>query len=133
MSRPKVENIQHITSKTLTKPLPVYTHATIHKGIAYISGIQGFVPGTFDLSKDIREEARQAFHNLKVILEEVGSSVHHVLKITILMSNMRDFEQINDAENEVFPESAPARSSIAVKELPHDARVAVEAVAALVD
>ena len=133
MSRHKVENIQHITSKTLTKPLPVYTHATIHKGIVYVSCIQGFVPGSFDLAKDIREEARQAFHNLKTILEEVGSSVHHVLKITIYMSNMRDFEQINDAENEVFPESAPARSSIAVKELPHDARVAVEAVAALVD
>jgi 2-iminobutanoate/2-iminopropanoate deaminase len=128
-----VENIQHITSKTLTKPLPVYTHVTIHKGIAYISSIQGFIPGTFDRAEDIREEARQAFHNLKTILEEVGSSVHHVLKITIMMVDMRDFEQINDAENEIFPESAPARSSIAVKELPHDARVAVEAVATLVD
>ena len=60
----------------------------------------------------------------------MGSSLSHVLKITIFMTDMEDFPKINEAVNEVFPESPPARSSIAVAQLPRGAKVVVEAIAA---
>jgi 2-iminobutanoate/2-iminopropanoate deaminase len=128
------EVVRHITSDKLTKPLPLYSHATVHNGVAYVSGLQGFIPGTSDfLSQAPSDQARQSLANLKVILEQAGSSLSLVLKLTIFMTDMRDFPEINAAVNEAFPELPPARSSIAVSGLPREAKVAIEAIAALRD
>jgi 2-iminobutanoate/2-iminopropanoate deaminase len=127
-----LQDVQHITSAQLTRPLPLYTHATIHSGIVYVSAIQGFIPHTFDFpSPAAGDQARQALANLKVILEEAGSDLSRVLKITLFMTDMQDFPCINEAVNEAFPERPPARSSMAVAEIPRKAKVAIEAIAAI--
>src|SRR5262245_29324378 len=134
MSQSKDGDVRHITCAGLTKPLPIYSHATVHKGIAYVSCLQGFMPGTFEFpSGAALDQARQALSNLKVVLEQAGSSLRQVLKITIFMTDMRDFPKINEAVNEAFPENPPARGSIAVAELPRDAKVVIEAIAAVDD
>jgi 2-iminobutanoate/2-iminopropanoate deaminase len=126
--------IRHINCDAVPKPLPLYSHATVHGGIVYVSCIQGFLPGTLEFpSADAEDQARQVLRNLKLVLEQAGSSLSCVLKITIFMTDMRDFPKINKAVNEAFPEAPPARSSIAVAELPHDAKVVIEAIAALTD
>jgi 2-iminobutanoate/2-iminopropanoate deaminase len=125
-------DIGHLVADGLTKPLPLYNHATIYNGIVYISAIQGFVPGTVDFpSTDPGDEARQVLANLKVVLDQAGSSLANVLKITVLMTDMTYFPRINEAINEAFPVNPPARSSIAVIELPKQAKVAIEAIAAV--
>lgn len=125
--------VQHITCEGLTKPLPIYSHASVHNGIVYVSSIQGFIPGTFDFpSEHPEDQARQVLRNLKVVLEEAGSDLDHVLKLTIFMTEMAGFEKINEAINEAFPKAPPARSSIAVPELPRHAKVVMEAIAAVV-
>ena len=122
--------VRHITCDGVTKPLPVYSHATVHNGTVYVSAVQGFLPGTFEFPSEAPgDQARQALANLKVILEQAGSSLSRVLKITIFMTDMAAFSKINEAVNEAFPEYPPARSSIAVAELPRKAKVAIEAVA----
>lgn len=89
-SQSKVSNIGHATSKALSKPLPVYTHATICGGTVYTSAIQAFIPGTFDFpSADPKIQARQVLKNLKTILEELGSGIEQVLKITLYMTTYR--------------------------------------------
>jgi len=121
-----------ITCAELTKPLPIYSHAAIHNGIIYISGVQGFIPGTFEFpSQEPYEQTRQVFANMKVILGEAGSDLGHVLKLTILMTDALEFPKINEAINEAFPESPPARTSIVVHELPAHAKVVIEAIAAV--
>jgi 2-iminobutanoate/2-iminopropanoate deaminase len=131
MSCTSEESIAHIISDKLTKPLPLYTHATVHNGVVYVSCQQGFIPGTFEFpSPAPADQARQSLANLKVILEQAGSSLRHVLKITIFMTDMRDFPAINEVVNEAFPELPPARSSIAVTALPREAKVAIEVIAA---
>ncbi len=123
--------IEHVVADGLIKPLPLYTHATVHNGTVYVSAIQGFIPGTLDFpSADPADQARQVLANLKIVLEQAGSSLERVLKITLLMTDMAHFPQINEAINEAFPVDPPARSSIAVAELPKEAKVAIEAVAA---
>jgi 2-iminobutanoate/2-iminopropanoate deaminase len=124
--------VRHVTCDKVTKPLPLFSHATIHNGIVYVSCIQGFIPETFEFpSADAEDQARQVLRNLKVVLEQAGSNLSHVLKITLFMTDMRDFPKINEAVNEAFPESPPARSSIAVAELPRNAKVVIEAIAAV--
>ena len=124
--------VRHIICAEVAKPLPIFSHATVHNGIVYVSCIQGFKPGTLEFpSAAPEDQARQALANLKVILEQAGSSLGHVLKITIFMTDMRDFPKINAVVNEAFPESPPARSSIAVAELPQGAKVVIEAIAAV--
>jgi reactive intermediate/imine deaminase len=78
----------------------------------------------------VSDEARQVFDNVRVVLEQSGSSLSRVLKMTILMTDMSEFSQINDVVNEYFPANPPARASIAVLELPKGARVVVELIAA---
>jgi 2-iminobutanoate/2-iminopropanoate deaminase len=124
--------LRHFTSARLTKPLPIYSHATIHQGTVHISCIQGFIPGTHEFpSPAASDQARQVFANLKTILEEVGSSLSLVIKLTIFMTDMHDFPKINEALDEAFPVDPPARSSIGVASLPADAKVVVEAIAAV--
>lgn len=121
-----------ILCESLTKPLPTFSHAVVYDGIVYVSCIQGFIPGTFEFpSVDPEEQARQVLRNLRVALHEAGSSMGNVLKITIFMINAADFPQINDAIDEAFPESPPARTSIIVAQLPKGAEVIIEAIAAL--
>lgn len=134
MSQSRETAIQHIVCDALTTPLPIFSHATVHNGIVYVSCIQGFIPGTFEFPSGAAEDqARQMLANLKVVLEQAGSRLSHVLKITLFMTDMRDFSKINEAVNEAFPESPPARSSIAVAELPRGAKVVIEAIAAVAD
>lgn len=123
--------IEHVVADGLVKPLPIYSHATVHNGIVYVSCIQGFIPGTLEFpSEDPGDQARQVLANLKIVLEQAGSSLERVLKVTVLMTDMSYFPKINEAISEAFPVDPPARSSIAVTELPKAAKVAVEAIAA---
>jgi 2-iminobutanoate/2-iminopropanoate deaminase len=124
--------IEHLVADGVTKPLPLYTHATVHNGTVYVSCLQGFIPGTLDFpSEDAADQARQALSNLKVVLEQAGSSMERALKITLLMTDMADFPRINEAINEAFPVDPPARGSIAVTELPKQAKIVIDAIAAL--
>jgi len=132
MSDPRDGAVRHVSCDGVTKPLPLFSHATVHNGIVYVSCIQGFIPGTFEFpSAAAEDQARQVLRNLKAVLEQAGSDLRHVLKITLFMTDMRDFPGINEAVNEAFPESPPARSSIAVAELPRNAKVVIEAIAAV--
>jgi 2-iminobutanoate/2-iminopropanoate deaminase len=125
--------IEHINCDAVTKPLPLYTNATIHNGIVYASAVQGFIPGTFDFpSDDPGDQARQVLRNLKTVLEYSGASLESVIRFTMFMTNTNDFGKINDAINEAFPQSPPARSSIVVAELPRHAKVVIEAMAAVI-
>ncbi len=134
MTRSKERSgIRHIIADELSAPLPIFSHATVHKGIVYVSCVQGFLPGTLDLPQEPYEQAKQVLHNPKIALEASGSDLNHVLKLMIFMTNMQDFEKINDAVNECFPVNPPARSSVAAAELPKNAKVIMDCVAAVVE
>ena len=127
----EADDIRHLTCEGVPAPLPIYSHATVHNGVVYVSCLQGFMPGTMEFpSRAAADQVRQIFDNMQVVLHEAGSDLSRVLKMTILMTDMDDFGAINDIVNEYFPQNAPARSSIAVSELPKGAKVVVEAIAA---
>ena len=77
----------------------------------------------------IEAEARQSLTNLKYILEAAGSGLEYVVKTTCFLSDMSEFAQFNAVYAEFFTDKPPARSTVAVKTLPLNVHVEIEAIA----
>jgi 2-iminobutanoate/2-iminopropanoate deaminase len=75
----------------------------------------------------VRDEVRQALENLAALLEAEGSGLHQVVKTTVFLRHMRDYPIVNEVWAEMFGDHRPARSAVAVAELPMHALVEVEA------
>ena len=122
------EQIRRVVCPELTKPLPVYSHATVYRGIAQISAVQGFIPGTFTFPEGgLAEEADQMIKNLLVILRALNSNSTHILKMSLFFIDLdNDFVTVNEIVNLYIPDHSPARSSIGVAALPRRSRVVVD-------
>ncbi len=83
------------------------------------------------LDKDIKAQTKQVLENLSEVLKEAESSMQKVIKTTIFLSNMDDFAAVNEIYAKVFGEHKPARSTVAVKTLPKNALIEIEAIASV--
>ena len=81
------------------------------------------------LEGSIEEQTTQVLKNLTAVLEAAGSSLNKVVKTTIFLANMDDFQAVNGVYGEFFKEHKPARSTVAVKALPRNALVEIEVIA----
>ena len=84
-----------------------------------------FVPG------GIQEQTRQVLTNVKAILEAAGLTMDNVVKTTVFIADMNDFPKVNEVYKKYFCEPFPARSCVAVKELPLNGLVEIEAIVVL--
>lgn len=78
---------------------------------------------------DISTQTRQALNNLKAILEASRSDMGHVIKVTVYLKDMDDYDKVNKIYKDYFPGTKPARSAVQVAKLPKDALVEIECVA----
>jgi reactive intermediate/imine deaminase len=109
-----------------------YSQAIRAGNTLYVSGQIGIVPGTKDFASDgVEGQAEQVMKNMGAILEAAGTSFGNVVKTTILLADMGDFAAVNAIYGRYFPENPPARATFAVKTLPLNAKVEIEAVAVL--
>ncbi len=107
-----------------------YSQAIIAGGFVFVSGQIAIDPATGQIVEgDIGAMTRRIFANLKAVLEAAGSSLAKVVKTTVFLADMDDFQAMNAAYAEFFPENPPARSTVQVARLPRDARVEIEVVA----
>ncbi|SFV68044.1 Endoribonuclease L-PSP [hydrothermal vent metagenome] len=111
-----------------------YSQATVANGMVYTSGQIALLPNGSDelLSADVAIQTKQVLTNLREVLEAAGSSLENVIKTTIFIANMDDFVTINEIYESFFQEHKPARSTVAVKTLPKNALVEIDAVALLI-
>lgn len=77
------------------------------------------------------EQARQVLLNMRAVLEGAGASFENVVKTTIFLVDLLDFQSVNEVYAEFFPQGPPARSTVQVAALPRGARVEIEALAVL--
>ncbi|PLB50882.1 Endoribonuclease L-PSP [Aspergillus steynii IBT 23096] len=112
-------------------PLPQFSQAVKHNGLVYCSGSIGIDPKTDDLVPGtVTDRARMALRNLEVVLQAAGSSMDHVLKANVFLSNMADFSAMNEAWDEFFPQDPkPCRTCVAVLQLPLGTDVEIEVTA----
>jgi 2-iminobutanoate/2-iminopropanoate deaminase len=108
-----------------------YSQAVIHNGLVYTSGQIALKPDGSDelLNEDVIVQAVQVLKNLEQVLLKSGSSLDKVIKTTIFLADMDDFALVNQVYEEAFGEHKPARSTVAVKTLPKNAKVEIDAIA----
>ena len=108
-----------------------YSQAIVYGGLVYTSGQIALKPDGSDelLKEDVVVQAVQVLKNLEQVLLKSGSSLDKVIKTTIFLADMDDFALVNEVYEEAFGEHKPARSTVAVKTLPKNAKVEIDAIA----
>lgn len=120
---------------TMTDKAPAaigpYSQAISANGFLFTSGQVALMPGTGEIvGTTIEEQAERVMQSLKAILEENGIGFESVVKTTCFLANMEDFAAFNEIYGKYFI-SKPARSCVAVKELPKKLLCEVEVIAVL--
>lgn len=106
-----------------------YSQAIDTGTFVYASGQLPIDPKTGTMPKGIKEQTAQSLANVKAILAEAGLNLSNVVKTTVFLSDMANFDAMNEVYAENFSAPFPARSAVAVKELPKQALVEIEVVA----
>ena len=120
-----------VNTSNAPKPIGPYNQAVISGDLMFISGQVAFDPNTDELVlDDIQSETKQVMENLKSILEEANLSFDNVVKTTIFLSDMNDFQQVNEVYGSYFSnDQAPARETVEVSRLPKDVNVEISMIA----
>jgi len=106
-----------------------YSQAVESEGLIFCSGQVPLTPEGDLISGSIAEETRQCLTNLSKVLAAAGASLVDVVKVTAFLTDMNDFSEFNDAYEEFFGDTRPARATVGVAALPKGARVEVECIA----
>jgi len=107
-----------------------YSQATTNGSIVFTAGqIPMTADGDLLADESITVQTRQALENVSAILEEEGLTPEDVLKVTVFLDDIDDFDEMNDAYEEYFLDNPPARSAVEVAALPKGVGVEIEAVA----
>ncbi len=106
-----------------------YSQAIKLEGMVFTSGQVALrADGSFN-DGDVQEQTRQVFANLSAVLAQAGSSLGQVVKTTVFLADMDDFTLMNEIYAQAFGDHKPARSTVAVKTLPKNAKVEIECIA----
>lgn len=118
-----------INSDLMLKGGP-YSHIVQVGDLIFLSGVDPIdVAKEIIITDDIEKATEIVMNNIKLLLESVGSSLEKVVKVTIYMRDMKDFDCLNRVYARYFPQSPPARTCVAVKEVPGNFPLKVEAIA----
>ena len=120
-----------VASPDMPKQLGPYSHAVRAGEFLFIAGQAGLDPSTGSVpAGGFETEARQAFINLRTVVEAAGASLERVVKTTVFLSSAEDFPAMNQLFAEFFPAAPPVRSTPIVA-LPRGLRISIEAIAFL--
>lgn len=129
-----MNSIEYLNSGTI---LPVglpFSEAVRVDNLLYLSGHIGIVPGTMNLAEGgIEPEARQAMDNIKTSLEAHGYSMSNLVKCTVMLADMAEWDAFNRVYQSYFSGRYPARSAFGVNGLALGARVEIECIAAIAE
>ena len=108
----------------------VYSQAIVYGDLVFTSGQIGMNPATGQMAEGgFAGQAEQVLRNLAAVLEAAGSDMSQVLKTTVFLADMDDFNAMNEIYRRHFKENPPARSTVQVARLPRNARIEIEAIA----
>ncbi|UDI79134.1 RidA family protein [Staphylococcus taiwanensis] len=117
-----------INTNKAPEALGPYSHAMVVNNLVFTSGQIPLDTEGNIVSDDVKEQTKQVLENLSVVLAEAGSDLNSVVKATIFISDMNEFQQINEVYGSYFSDHQPARSCVEVARLPKDVKVEIEVV-----
>lgn len=106
-----------------------YSQAIDTGSFVFASGQIPIDPATGNIAEGIKAQTRQSLANVKAILNEAGLTLDNVVKTTVFLADMNDFAAMNEVYAEAFSAPYPARSAVAVRELPKQVLVEIEVLA----
>ena len=121
------------TINTSNAPAAVgpYSQGVSAGNLIFVSGQLPITPSGDLITDDIASATRQSLENVSAVLKKAGASMSDVVKVTVFLADMADFAAMNEVYKEFFAEPYPARAAVAVKELPKNAPLEIEAIACL--
>lgn len=109
-----------------------YVHAVVHDGLVFTTACIPLDPETMRIVDGGAEtQLRRIFDNLKIILEESGTTLDHIIKQNVYLTDFEQFEAFNKVSAEYLGDHKPARATMRVLELPKKAPMGLDVVAAL--
>ena len=107
-----------------------YAQAVIHNGLIYVSGQGAIDPQTNEVKLGtIEEETKLVLENIRIILEQAGSSFRNLLQVTVYLLDMREYGRFNMFYERYFQGDFPARTCVQAARLPFGIRVEIDAIA----
>ena len=122
--------MQKIHTTNAPEAIGPYSQAIKVGNMIFTSGQIALTPSGEFLDEDVKIQTKQVCENLKSVLKEAGADIKNVVKTTIFLSDINDFSAVNEVYGEYFSHK-PARSTVAVKELPKGAKVEIECIAVI--
>jgi 2-iminobutanoate/2-iminopropanoate deaminase len=108
-----------------------YNQAIVAGDFVFVAGQLGLAPGATEIAGDIAAQTGQALANLSAILEAAGSSLENLVKTSVFLVDLADFQAMNEVYASRVGDRPPARSTFQVAKLPSGALVEIEAIAHL--
>ena len=125
--KPKMKKL--ISTNKAPAAIGPYSQAIQWGDVVFISGQVAFIPATGELNNNtFEDEVNQVIDNLDAICKEAGGSLDNILKLSIFLTDLANFDAVNNLMKERFSEPFPARSTIEVSRLPKDVNIEMEAI-----
>jgi 2-iminobutanoate/2-iminopropanoate deaminase len=122
--------MDYVSTPDAPKAIGPYSQAVKANGLVYTSGQISLDPATGNLvAGTFEEQVHRVFRNLEAVLREAGSSFDRVLKATVYLTDLANFQTLNTIYAEYFGEHKPARTTVGVSQLPKGSAVEIDLVA----
>jgi len=118
-----------INTEKAPRAIGPYNQGIVAGGFLFTSGQLPINPATGALASTIEEQAIQVLDNLKAIVEAAGVSLEEVVKCTVYLQNMSDFDAVNKIYSTYFPNNPPARVCVEVSKMAKNALIEIDAIA----
>ena len=124
--------MQIVTTEAAPLPAGHYSQGFVHYGVVYVAGQLPIVPGSSDRTVgSMAQQAEQTLRNVESVLQAAGSGLDKVLQMTIYVSDISLWGEVNVAYARVMGDHKPARAVVPVKELHYGYQIEIQAIAAL--
>ena len=118
-----------ISTDNAPSAIGTYSQAVLINDFLYVSGQIALDPKKMQIVEGIDNQIKMVFENIKKILSEADMDFSDVIKLTILLDNLDNFEKVNEIMSELFEKPYPARAAFEVSKLPKNSSIEIEAIA----
>ena len=118
-----------ISTDSAPSAIGTYSQAVLINNFLYVSGQIALDPKNMKMVEGIDNQIEMVFKNIKEILKEAEMAFSTVIKLTILLDNLENFEKVNEIMSELFEKPYPARAAFEVSKLPKNSSIEVETIA----
>ena len=118
-----------VSTENAPKAIGTYSQAVFCKGFLFVSGQIPLDPKTMELVDGIENQIRQVFQNIESILEAAEMNFSNIVKLSVLLDDLSNFELVNKIMSEIFLQPYPARAAYQVSKLPKGSSIEIETIA----